>query len=462
VADVSSVEFSNPELVDVSKAEADMTVGEIKADRGLEVQYSADLTEEQIAEINAQTVKSGDWALISLKPFLSDETLTVTMKNGDVFAVRITDAQISTHVLTADGKDFVITVTYGPGAEIPAGAKLEADEIEPGSPEFLDYLAKTKESIIKSAKEQDDESDESERSDAEAVNQPETAGDDVLARGSVVTSEQEMPAANIGFARFFDIRIMAGGIKIEPAEPVRVTISYEDALEAEDDEDVLAVHFGEQGIELIETNADQGDNKVVFMQSSFSVTGTVVTSNGNWPGSNGNYVIYVRSGSQYYAVAHDGSLHEVTVSGNQVTFPDDAETFDLNNYLWTYERQSGLVPGWGIVDNYFVYYLDADGHDHYISPSSADGIAEASTALSRNNSGYIYTNNNYIGVQNGSIVGNVNQSSAVPVQFANNFILPRRATIHFVDRYGKPLNGVTYKGPSILETLYLKKVLHIL
>ena len=74
----------------------------------------------------------------------------------------------------------------------------------------------------------------------------------------------------------------------------------------------------------------------------------------------------------------------------------------------------------------------------------------------------IYINNNYIGVQNGSIVGNVNQSSAVPVQFANNFILPRRATIHFVARYGNPLTGVTYKGPSILETLYLKKVLHIL
>ena len=45
-------------------------------------------------------------------------------------------------------------------------------------------------------------------------------------------------------------------------------------------------------------------------------------------------------------------------------------------------------------------------------------------------------------------MGNVNQSSAVPVQFANSFILPRRATIHFVDRYGNPLTGVAYEGPS--------------
>ena len=54
------------------------------------VEYSADLTEEQIAEINAQTVDAGDRALISVQPF-SAETLTVTMKNGEVFTINITD-----------------------------------------------------------------------------------------------------------------------------------------------------------------------------------------------------------------------------------------------------------------------------------------------------------------------------------------------------------------------------------
>lgn len=34
----------------------------------------------------------GDWTLTSLKPFDSTETLTVTMKNGDVFTVKVTDA----------------------------------------------------------------------------------------------------------------------------------------------------------------------------------------------------------------------------------------------------------------------------------------------------------------------------------------------------------------------------------
>ena len=92
-ADVKNVEFSSPELVWIGKVNEATTVGELKEANGLEVEYSADLTEEQIAEINAQTVDAGDWALISMRPFTSEETLTITMKNGDQFVVKVTDAQ---------------------------------------------------------------------------------------------------------------------------------------------------------------------------------------------------------------------------------------------------------------------------------------------------------------------------------------------------------------------------------
>lgn len=93
VADVESVEFSSPELVWVGKVNETATVGDLKENNGLEVEYSADLTEEQITEINAQTVEAGDWALISVLPFTSEETLTVTMKNEDQWTVMVTDAQ---------------------------------------------------------------------------------------------------------------------------------------------------------------------------------------------------------------------------------------------------------------------------------------------------------------------------------------------------------------------------------
>ncbi|MDO5138014.1 MAG: SpaA isopeptide-forming pilin-related protein [Oscillospiraceae bacterium] len=93
VADVESVVFSTPELLWVGKVEAETTVGALKETNRLECQYSGELTEEQIEEINAQTVKAGDWALISVQPFNSEETLTITMENGDQFIVRVTDAQ---------------------------------------------------------------------------------------------------------------------------------------------------------------------------------------------------------------------------------------------------------------------------------------------------------------------------------------------------------------------------------
>ena len=129
VADVESVVFSSPELVDISKVESETTVGGIKESRGLEVQYSADLTEEQIAEINGMVVESGDWALISMLPFESEETLIVTMKNGDAFEIRVTDVQIKKTVIDARGDTWEITVTYNDEAEIPEDAELRLSAV---------------------------------------------------------------------------------------------------------------------------------------------------------------------------------------------------------------------------------------------------------------------------------------------------------------------------------------------
>ena len=93
VADIATAEFSSPELVWVGKVDEESTVGALKEANGLEVEYSANLTEEQIGEINAQTVEAGDWALVSVRPFVSEESLSVTMKNGDQWTIKVTDAR---------------------------------------------------------------------------------------------------------------------------------------------------------------------------------------------------------------------------------------------------------------------------------------------------------------------------------------------------------------------------------
>ena len=100
VADVEKVEFSNPDLVWVGRADYESTVGALKENNSLDVEYSAELTEEQIAAINAQTVEAGDWALISMRPFTSEETLTVTMKDGERFTIGVTDASYGIQAIT--------------------------------------------------------------------------------------------------------------------------------------------------------------------------------------------------------------------------------------------------------------------------------------------------------------------------------------------------------------------------
>ena len=115
---VENITFSNPELVSISRVEEDTTVEAIKEHLQLECVYSVKLSEEQIETINTQEVKAGDWAIISLKPFDSAETLTVNMKNGEQFVVQVTDA----HEITSSGaseinvnKSYLICYETGEG-----------------------------------------------------------------------------------------------------------------------------------------------------------------------------------------------------------------------------------------------------------------------------------------------------------------------------------------------------------
>lgn len=113
VSHVDTVQFSNPELLSVSKVDADTTVGAVKTALDLHPDYSTELTAEQVAEMDARVLTAPDWALISLRPFDSEETLTVTMENGYQFVVKVTDAKINVSSLDdLNGKEFVL-VTNG-------------------------------------------------------------------------------------------------------------------------------------------------------------------------------------------------------------------------------------------------------------------------------------------------------------------------------------------------------------
>ena len=233
VADIAEVSFSAPELVSVSKVEENTTVGAIKDGLGLACEYSDALTEEQIAQINATEVEGGDWALISLKPFDTEETMTVTMTDGEVFTIRVTDAQIKTTVIDAKGETWEIAVTYDDSAEIPDDAELRVKEILPEDARYQDYYQKS------------------------------------LAKVGVVNVTGDTDMDN--YAHVFDIQIWHDDFEIEPASPVSVSIRLLDTPE-EDGLDLKVVHFGETTEVL---NAKSKGDTVSFETTGFSVYGIV-------------------------------------------------------------------------------------------------------------------------------------------------------------------------------------------
>lgn len=276
VADVESVEFSSPELVWGGKIDSDSTAGELKDDYELECEYSADLTEEQIAEINAQTVEAGDWALISMQPFSSEEYLTVTMVTGESFRVAVTDAQIKKEFITASGETYTITVTYDEDSGIPDGADLEVEEILEGTFEYRNCLNNS-------------------------------------------ASELRTETDEISFARFFDITIVdKDGAKVEPKTRVTVQIEYRDAIEIGQEEHLAVVHFADKGTEIInDVDLDETGTVVTYAQDSFSLTGTVVSGN---PRNGNAYMLIVDYEGEKYIINNDGTLIPVTaINNNQIS-----------------------------------------------------------------------------------------------------------------------------------------------
>ncbi len=267
VSHVADVTFSDPELVAVARMDETMTVSELVKSLGLQPTYSAELTSEQIVEMEARQLAAPDWALLSLAAFDTDETLTITMTNGEKVAIHVTDEQITTNVLTADGKTYEITVTFDDDAEIPRGTKLVAKEIKEDSDEYVQHLCQAWEEVNKDYLEQEEK----------ALQHNNNGGLDDR-------EGEDIRPVNLDDARFFDIKLMHGDDEVEPKAPVQVDIRYVDGLEtsaAKDEAIVGVAHYTKDGVELIddvETKRNKKGKLVEFSyeQDSFSGVGTYV------------------------------------------------------------------------------------------------------------------------------------------------------------------------------------------
>ena len=265
---------------------------------------------------------------------LEDNELAFDTDATATYAIAYT---ISTQVLTADGETFTITVTYDDAAGIPDGATLEASEIPEDSEAYEEHFT-----------------------------------------GALGALEDR--DVSISAARFFDVQILNGDERVEPAAPVQVKIESQDRLVADDADELCIVHFADEGTEVIDdvqTNDNATD--VTYEQAGFSVIGAVATTNaGGWPTSNGEYVLVLKSGSDYYAVAQDGTLKRVKYFNGTVTFVGEGTTdvayLRNNNFVWNFTA-SGAVRGYLSTGSGNI------GSGTYVDPNAASALSTSARQL---------------------------------------------------------------------------------
>lgn len=223
----------------------------------------------------------------------SEEHENLEMKEEKKEEKETTEAQRE-HKMTHKGNDYTVHVTFGEEAQLPTGVELKVEEVKQGSTEYQDYYKQAEEAL------------------------PEEQG--------------------LMFCRFFDVSFIADGKKVEPKASVDVEISYEDSVPREKGVEVNAIHFAEDGIEVIPAEVGEnakGEDTFTFTQDSFSVVGTAVSAINL---SEGSYIFY-RDG---YALGYTGGsvgAVKVTVDENGYVYPEDSKTHPIKSITWRYDEE---------------------------------------------------------------------------------------------------------------------------
>ena len=169
---------------------------------------------------------------------------------------------VSTHVITADGENYEITVTYGKESGLPSeGVTLKAVEIPESSEVYSSYVDKVDAAL----------------------------GED----------------KTVSHAKLFDISILVNGEKVQPQAPVQVSIKLQDMPVAEE-QDVEVVHFEE-------TEAASEDSANVKILSQDSVTL-------DRSGENVNSVEFSADGFSVYGVFATESLETTFLTADGETY----------------------------------------------------------------------------------------------------------------------------------------------
>ena len=234
--------------------------------------------------------------------YKSGEIKTGQEETGEQPEGETEEADSGKRVMTAEGADYTVTVSFTEEAGIPEEAVLDVKELEKDSEEYLAHYYQTME----------------------------------------ILSVNELQSA-----RFFDITFLVNGEEIEPTAPVEVSIKCEDVKDAD------VVHFAKEGTEVLDAVNSGTDHSISFTQNSFSVTalaeratgeGTYYekTSISNVDELNGKSFLIVRqSDNSNQACCFGDSASSDRLNGIAVAIQEEDIINLTNAALWTFEKVDG-------------------------------------------------------------------------------------------------------------------------
>ena len=370
-------------------------------------------------------------------------SVTYEMSNSDILGYASLP-ECDKRLLTYSGTDYTVIVSFGEEANIPENATLAVQEILSDTEEYKSYYNKSVEE---------------------------------LQRKSGTKDDKEL---DVSFARFFDISFIADGKTIEPDSSVDVQINYQNKIKIEELERAVAVHFADDGIEVLDVetskNQEAQQNEVdtlKFTQDSFSVVGTVVSNysasfeiksattidfNALSTSSGTQYVLYTQYNGKYYAITSksgdkQGYSIPITVNSDGTISWENSDT----SIFWTFTSNGG--------NTYYVQNVDSARYLHAFDNSSPSYADYGTTTMGRNyatltrqwdGSFIAQGNRQYTGVSIGSN-GSIGFNRVGDQSQAARFYLARVDEVYNIWFDGTNGGMMSYYGADNLNLPVLKK-----
>lgn len=234
--------------------------------------------------------------------------------------------------LTCRGEDYTITVQFGAEAKLPEGVELTATEYLSDSEEYQTYLQQAAEAMAEKGQEE-----------------------------------------TVLFARFFDVQFLLNGQSVEPEAPVSVTITYDDPVDIGEDVNCQAVHFTENGTEVLDVEAENtkdGSTSFTHTQDSFSTVGDVVTVSVTYNSTdNGPDILPV---DYYVCIDDEWVCVGTTKTGWYGDYENTSDWIDSSRDCISIEQVVSVLGSFGFKDDSaedlvrrFAYQCNAAGEGVY-------------------------------------------------------------------------------------------------